>query len=273
MNILGCFKVVPDLEMLSDEDWAADEKNMVNVSFVKNLWNCFDESALEMILKLSDLSESFNMLLQPAALTIGGNDCDAYLKTLYALGYKKAVRIECDQDLRFWPELTARLIAEYVSQKSSQDVIVMGRQSPEGDNGKTPLLTAEELGWPCITQVIDIKPVDEKHLKIKSQTDDGILTQIIETPCVLSVGNAPNSYLRVPTLKDRMRLGKQPIDVFTMENFNLSDEFMNASQEYRITELTKIDTNREGIIITGDTAEEKAYKLYHMYLKGRLDKL
>ena len=92
---------------------------------------------------------------------------------MYALGFSHAVRVEAEEDvdLRFCPGLIADVTAKYVKETASQDVIVMGTQSSDGSNMKTPLLLAERLGWPCITQVTALEPVDEKHLRVTSQEE------------------------------------------------------------------------------------------------------
>ena len=257
--------------MLPEDDWVYDENFYIDVKYVKNMWNCFDESALEMMLKLSDLSEGFNVLYNLEALTIGNSKCDAYLRTLYALGYKKAVRVEYDDDLRFKPEMVAGTVAGYVNKKQNIDVVVMGRQTSDGNNEKTPLILAEYLGWPCITQVMKVEPVDENCLKIINETDEGVLTQIVKTPCIISVGNVSESYLRVPTLKDRMKLGKQPIELYTPEELYENPE--NIIERVELCNIEKVDNSRSGIIIEGNTPKEKAYKLYNEYLKERLEKL
>lgn len=273
MKILVCFKAVPDLEMLSDEDWVADSNLKIDVSFVKHMLNCFDESALEMTLKLSDNSEGFNVSFNLTALTIGDKKLNTYLKSLYALRFDKAVRIENNEDVRFVPEVIASVISQYVKESNNQDAIILGRQSGEGDNSKTPLLVAEMLEWPCITQVIKIEPDKEDTLKVSSMVDGGILTQIVKTPCVLSVGNAPNSYMRVPTLKDKMKYGKTPIDVLDIQEFNTQPLLDECCNDYELKTLEKISCKREGIIIEGATPAEKAQILYDSYLKGRLEKL
>ena len=257
--------------MLPEDDWVYDENFYIDVKYVKNMWNCFDESALEMMLKLSDLSEGFNVLFRFEALTIGNEKCDSYLRTLYALRYGKAVRVECNDDLRFRPELVARSVAGYVNKTGDKDVIVMGRQTSDGNNEKTPLILAEYLGWPCITNVMKMEPFDDNHIKVISEIDEGILTQVVKTPCVISVGNVAESYLRVPTLKDRMKLGKQPIEIYKPEDLGVTDELGQATVE--ICGLEKPDNGREGIIIEGSTPAEKALKLYNEYLKERLEKL
>ena len=92
--------------------------------------------------------------------------------------------------------------------------------------------------------------------------DDGRLRQRIQTPCVLSIGDAPNTYMRVPTLKDRLRSGKRPIEILSIKDFQLSDE----TEE--LIDLEVIHHRRAGILIEGKSPEEKARKLYEGHLKG-----
>ena len=82
MNILACFKTVPEVEMLTDEDWVIDKKLQIDTSFLKPTLNSYDESALEIALTLSDTSESVQVPVELTALTIAGSGADTILKTL-----------------------------------------------------------------------------------------------------------------------------------------------------------------------------------------------
>lgn len=73
-----------------------------------------------------------------------------WLRYLMALGFEDAVLLETVADLRFAPEFVARHIAEWQRQ-NPLDLIITGCQSSEGQNGQTPFLLAEMLGWPCFT--------------------------------------------------------------------------------------------------------------------------
>lgn len=224
-----------------------------------------------MMLKLSDLSEGFDVVYELNALTVGKQQHESFLKTLYALGYEHAVRGEAEEDvdIRFCPEVIADIVADYVTGKEPQDVVVMGTQSSDGSNMKTPLLLAEKLGWPCITQVISLEPADEGHLKVTSEEDGRTAVQVVKVPCVLAVGNAPCAYLRVPTLKAKMKLGKKPVEHITPDWQRLT----GAPQPVEITGLNRVDDSRDTVLITGDTPEEKADRLFEAYLKGRLEKI
>ena len=77
MKLLACFKVVPDMEAINSTDWEVTDSLSVDLSYVRLVWNCFDESSLEMLLKLSDLSEGFPALVNLWALTVGQKNADS----------------------------------------------------------------------------------------------------------------------------------------------------------------------------------------------------
>ena len=266
MNILVCFICVPDLSMLDRRDWVVDRNLRIETGFLKPTLNIYDESALEIALTLSDASESVNLPMELTALTIAGPDATPVLKTLNALRFNRVARIDSRDDLRFKPLTVAAVLTQYVRERAPQDVLILGRQAGIGDNAKTHLLAAEMLGWPCITQVTGIEPADAGRLTVTSRVDDGRLRQQIQTPCVLSVGDAPNTYLRVPTLKDRMHYGKRPIETLSIGDFKLPHE----TEE--LVDLEVMTHSRPGILIQGETPEIKAGKLYEEYLKKRLQK-
>ena len=262
MNILVCFTTTPEVEMLTDEDWVIDKNLQIDTSFLKPTLDSYDESALEIALKLFDASENIKVPLELNALTIAGSGANTILKTLKALRFKRVVRIDSHEDLRFRPMAVASVLTQYVLKHAPLDVLLLGRQTSIGENTRTHLLVAEMLGWPCITEAIRIELVDRNHLVVTHQMDDGRLRQRIQTPCVLSIGDAPNTYMRVPTLKDRLRSGKRPIEILSIKDFQLSDE----TEE--LIDLEVIHHRRAGILIEGKSPEEKARKLYEGHLKG-----
>lgn len=267
MNILVCFIAAPDLDKLIAEDWVIDKNLQIDISFLKPILSSYDESAIEIALKLSDASEKIKVSIDLNALTIGSTPATTILKTLNALRFKRVVRIDSHDDFRFRPMAIASILSQFVYKQAPQDVLFMGRQSSVGENAKTPLLVAEMLGWPCITQVAGVELVDENHLMVTSQVDDGQIRQQIQTPCVLSFGDAPNMFLRVPTLKNRMLYGKRTIEIQSTTDFQLPDE------TEVLMDLKIITHKRQGLFIEGETPEQKAKELYEVYLKERLEKL
>ncbi len=276
MRLLGCFKAVPALDLLADEDWAPDDRQRIDTEYVKLEWNCFDEGALEMMRRLSELSEGLDVVYEMDALTVGKKKTESFLKILYALGFSHAVRIEAEEGEYFPPEAVAGLIASYVEKREEDrkyDVVVTGTQSADGSHMKTPYLLAEMLGWPCISQVTGIEPAGEHHLKVTSQAGGGRKVQLLRPPCVLAVGNAPCAYLKVPTLKDKMSLGKRPIEQIAYEGLPRQGKDRRKESEEKLIELRPVDRSRHTVLIEGDSPKEKAAIYYEQYLKGRLEKL
>lgn len=275
MRILGCFKAVPALDLLTEKDWVANDRQRVDTEYVKLEWNCFDEGALEMMRRLSEYSEGLDAVFELEALTIGKKKADSFLKILYALGFSHAARVEAEDGEYYPPERTAKLIAAYAGRRSdaeAYDVIVTGIQSADGNYGKTPYLTAELLGWPCISQVTAMEPAEGACLKVTSKTDKGTKVQIVRPPCVLAVGNAPCAYLRVPTLRDKMGPGKRPIEYLAPEDL-LSETDISGPGSERLFAAAPVDRRRNTVLIEGCSPEEKADIYYEQYLKGRLEKL
>jgi len=273
MNVLVCFKILPDLDQLSVSDWLVDGCSRVETRFVKKIINPYDESALELALKLADQARGKALTSNLNALTIADSEANLTLKSLRALGYQEAVRIEADRDLDFAPENVATLIAAYVLSTDRLDLIMMGRQSGVGDNAKTPLLTAELLQWPCITQVTAVEKDSAGTYKVTAMTDEGTVIRVIEPPCVLAVGNAPSSTLRVPTLKAIKEQAEIPVKTYTADELRNATPHLPLKPDAELLKIEVVNRKREGIIIEGADATEKAQILYQSYLKGWLAEL
>ncbi len=258
MNILVGFNIEPDVEKLIGDDWLVENGFDIDTSFLKPILNSYAESALEMALKLVQQSSKQIVL---TALTIAPKGAGPILRTLNALPFDQIVRIEHRSDLRFAPLTVAAVLSQYVQKYAHQDVLLLGHQSSIGANARTHLLVAEMLGWPCITRVTRIAIRGPNQLEVVSQADGGWLRQQIKTPCVLSIGEAPNTYLRVPTLKDRMRLGRRPLIELPLNSFDLPQE------TEMLTKLEVMQQRRSGVRVSGRRPEEIAQKLLDEHLK------
>jgi len=271
MDILVCFKIVPDLDMLSGGDWIIYNNFQVNTSFARKTINPYDESALELVLKLNEDAIENNLDLKLTALTIGENGSKRILKNLYALKYDHVVMVKCDFDIRFNSMVVSRMIYQYINNIRKQQVIILGNQSNEGDNAKTPLLLAERLGVPCVNSVINIKLSEQDGcLDITSIIDNLMIEQTIKPPVVLVIGNVPNSYIRVPTLKDKMRYSKKEIEVYTLKDLNIKENKIEEKNDCQLINLFYEKNEKSCRFIQEQNPSENANVLYEAYLKERL---
>lgn len=265
MNLLLAIKVAPDLGMLAKSDWQPDERLQIDTRFARRLLSGYDESAAEMVLMLRDERE-----LNLSVLTVADAMAEPALKQLMALEYQQAVRIEppAEWDLRFNPATVAALIAAYQQHMGSQQVIVMGAQSLEGQNSQTPLLLAERLGWPCITGVCQLAAAEEvRALRVTRQTAYGQEVMTVMPPLVLVVGNSQQaSALRVPTLMQKLAAGKLQVQRLSPTDLAIAEQ---PTSDVQLCGLSYVEHRRAGVVIEGDSVEQKVQRLCQDYLRER----
>lgn len=272
MKIAVCFKIMADYGRLSEKDWTWDEGYFVDTHFVRCIFNCFDESALEMALTLSETWENASDPPELTALTVDDGQGDLFLKHLTALGYHHAVRIQCSSeiDLRFNPLAISLLISTYIKRKGHQ-LVILGMQGAEGDNGQTGFLVAERLGWPCIREVTEVGGAGSSGcLEVTSRTHGATVIQTVRFPMVLIMGHSSNSpYLRVPTLKQKLNAKKKPLRLVSDIELGFDkDALMDKGNV--LMDLQRPQANHACVFLEGNTSREQAQHLYERYLKDRL---
>ncbi len=205
MRLLASFKICPNLELLK-EDIVVTEKMGIDTHFLPNIINCYDESALELVLRLRDKTE--NDAIELSAFTAGNEQTELTLKSLRALGFTHTIRARDNQkEIDFHPEIVAESLASYVK-KNPQDCIILGKEAPVGNHGIMAQLVAEKLHYPSVSSVIDIVETDQKSVTVVVSDEGRMQKQTIKFPCVICVGNAVISKLRVATLRERMAVSK-----------------------------------------------------------------
>lgn len=206
MRLLVSFKICPDLELLREEDMVLTEEMGMDTHFLPNIINCYDESALELALRLRD--KTTDLPVEVSAFTVGNEQAELTLKSLRALGFVHTVRAEDEQGhTGFAPEIIAETIAAYV-RENPQDCILLGKEAPVGNQGIMAELVAEKIKYPLIGPIIDILSINQESVTVLVSNEGRIQKQIVRVPCVLCVGNAVISKLRAATLRERMKVSK-----------------------------------------------------------------
>lgn len=206
MKLFVAFKICPDLDLLREEDIVITEEMGMDTHFLPNIINCYDESALELVLRARDNAK--NQLIELTAFTLGNEHSEITLKSLRALGYQNTIRaVDEHNETRFQAETVAETIACYIK-KHHQDCILIGKEAPVENQGVMAQLVARKTEYPLIGTVIDILEIEESYVTVLVQNAGEIVKEKIACPCVLCIGNAVISKLRVPTLRQRMQSAK-----------------------------------------------------------------
>ena len=202
MKIGVCFKIVPDFEEVPIEEWSSESGP--DFTYVKKMYGCFDEAALETALCLKDSCKQSNIDVETVAVTAGVSDgavSESLLRGLFAAGFDDVVILpETDP---FDPESTARALAQRLHE-TKVDLIFTGRSTGPNDSGLVPYYLAQELGFPIIGEVTSAKWDDGVVLACKGSSPTKA-----NLPCVVTVGDSETPILRLFPLKARMEAQKK----------------------------------------------------------------
>jgi electron transfer flavoprotein alpha/beta subunit len=282
LRIVVGFKVTPDYEALRAPDWARAAGGAAEsgggpgapeTRYVRRVLGVFDEAALELALRLRDARAEAGLETSLAAFSVAAREADPFLQTLQALGFERAARVDPRAALDFAPRVTAAVIATYLRRIGSPDVLLLGSRCGPGESGAVPFLVADELGLPCVTEVTDVQIASRGRLRVTFAAGGGWIRATIAPPCVLAVGNAVVSMLRVPTLKDRLAVRERSLDVLSSGELGVDAAAALAGEPTVLASLETIDRERAGTIVAGRTPEEKARALYETQLRARLERL
>ena len=263
MKLLVCFKMTYDLDDVSAREWNRCLEDTGEPAFFKEMINVFDESALELALRLADDARALGCDAEATALTVGKDLPEIVARNLFAAQFDHVVRVKYDKDLRFHPDITAGIISRFIVENGGFDLILTGRQAGVGDNAITHLLVAETLGLPCVLDIIDAV-YTQNGIRAKSIVDEGVLHQTITMPVVLAVGNALHPYLRIATLRERLAASQKCADEIEYKDLQAPDRELS---NVLYSGLAREKKHRGCLMIEADTAEEKVRLLYESCLK------
>jgi len=217
MRITVLFQIVPDITKAAESDWSRDPLCPLTGTLPR-IPDAFDESALELALRLRDSRRMCEEETSLCGITFGGEDGDRlFYQRLFALGFHQITRI--DGKVSYYdPRAKVRLLAN-AAQHS--DLVLCGTKSGLGGSGMTGFLVAELLGIPAIPDVSSIESFSNDPLLQISSESNG-LHRILRAPVplVLMVGNTENARLRVPSLRARMSAASQQITTLPASVFS-----------------------------------------------------
>lgn len=256
MNILLAFKAEPDLSMLAETDWQASARSGTGPdrTLMRSLMGNDEQGAAELML----LARETNPALELSAVTLGDERALPALRNLAALGFSRQTLLLSRDDLRFAPTFVAEQLATQVRAHNSQ-LVLLGSQSSEGQNGQTAWLLAEMLGWPCLSSVCGLR-VDGDGFAVECEDLHQRSLWHVDRPAVLRVNNRGQMALRVPGMRARLAAAKAEIE---------QHECDAAVSVVSCLSLERHIARRNGIMIN-EPAKQAAQRLWNDYLVQRM---
>ncbi len=207
MEILVCVKQVPDTAEVKIDP----VKHTVIRAGVPNIFNPFDQNALEAALQLKDADKEVKVTL----LSMGPDQAKDVLKEGLAMGADDAYLVS-DRKLGGSDTLaTGYALAQAVKKVAAEkgieqfDIILCGKQAIDGDTAQVGPQIACELGIPQITYARDIK-VEGNKVTVQQENEEGYIVTEAQFPVLITAVKDLNEP-RFPTIRGTMKAKRREI--------------------------------------------------------------
>lgn len=184
----------------------------VETQSVKMSMNPFDEIALEEAIRLREK----NIASEVVVVTIGTEACLETLRQGLALGANRAILVKTDKT---YCALNIAKILQSIVVKEAPQLVIMGKQSIDGDNNQTPQMLAALLDWPQATYASKLN-VHQDKIEVAREIDGGLESLSLSLPAVVSTDLRLNEP-RYATLPNIMKAKQKPLDIVVCDELDL----------------------------------------------------
>ncbi len=227
-RILVCLKRVVDyaVRVRVTRDGVATDGAKMSI-------NPFDEIALEEALRLRDRGEAQEVVV----VSVGGPEVHQQLRTGLAMGADRAIHVDGPAALE--PITIARALHALV-QREQPDLVLLGKQSIDGDNNQTGQMLAALWQRPqaCFASKVVLRG---GALEVTREVDAGLETIAIELPAVVTSDlrlNEPR-YVKLPEM---LKAKRKPLDVVPLDALGVT-----ATAQFRTRATRPPDPRPPGI--------------------------
>lgn len=125
-------------------------------------------------------------LFQVIAVSIGPKQAQETLRTALAMGADKAIHIQTDKrtDQEVLPLAVAKMMKNIAEREQAQ-LVLLGKQSIDGDNAQTGPMLSAMLDWPIATFAAKLN-FDGQEVAVERETDSGTETVTMGLPAVVT---------------------------------------------------------------------------------------
>ncbi|MDP2646796.1 MAG: electron transfer flavoprotein subunit beta/FixA family protein [Desulfobacterales bacterium] len=245
MKILTTIKKVVDVELNIKVDHGAIVED--GLQYVMNAW---DENAVETTVQIKEKNNAETTLVSIG----GGEDNTKIIRKAYAMGIDNGIQIDDPALARADSSVYAKVLQK-VYEKGNYDLVITGKQAQDTDSGQTGIMLAEYLGLPCVSNVIAMEVMDERHLRVSRLGDAGTEIVELELPAVVTVDVSINEP-RLPQMRSIMMAKKKGIEVMDLAALGTShDQVGGGALKSEVAEFIVPETRKGGQKFEGDAAE------------------
>jgi len=185
----------------------------VDLNNVKMAINPFCEIAVEEAVRLKEAGTVSEII----AVSVGESSCQEQIRTALALGADRGIHVEVEGK----PEpLSIAKLLKGVIEKESPDLVIMGKQSIDGDNNQTGQMLGALTGMGQGTFASEIKIADGA-IEVIREVDGGLQTVALTLPAIITTDLRLNEP-RYASLPNIMKAKKKPLDTYTPEDLSVA---------------------------------------------------
>ncbi len=178
----------------------------VDLNNVKMAINPFCEIAVEEAIRLREAGTATEVI----AVSVGDKSCQEQIRTALALGADRGIQVETEGAVE--PLVVAKLLKGVVEKEQPQ-LVILGKQSIDGDNNQTAQMLGALTGMPQGTFASEVS-VDGDKLNVTREVDGGLQTVSLNLPAIVSTDLRLNEP-RYASLPNIMKAKKKQLDVYT----------------------------------------------------------
>jgi electron transfer flavoprotein beta subunit len=178
----------------------------VDLNNVKMSINPFCEIAVEEAVRLKEKGIATEIVV----VSVGDKTSQEQIRTALALGGDRGVLVETADELQ--PLAIAKLLKAVVDKEQPQ-LVILGKQSIDGDNNQTGQMLAALTGYAQATFASQLT-VDGDKASVMREVDGGMQTLDLKLPLIVTTDLRLNEP-RYASLPNIMKAKKKQLDVLT----------------------------------------------------------
>lgn len=216
------------------------DQSGIELANVKMSMNPFCEIAVEEAVRLKEKGVATEIIV----VSIGDAKSQETIRTGLAMGGDRGILVQTDAAVE--PLGVAKLLAAVVK-KETPDIVILGKQSIDGDNNQTGQMLAALLGWGQATFASKVEKTDA-GFNVTREIDGGLETLAVKLPAIITTDLRLNEP-RYAALPNIMKAKSKPLA--TMTPADLGVDIAPRVTVLKVTEPEK----RKGGVKVKDVAE------------------
>jgi electron transfer flavoprotein beta subunit len=222
------------------------DQSGVDLANVKMSMNPFDEIAVEEAVRLKEGKEhhAAGTADEIVVVSIGVTQAQETIRTALAMGADRGIVVQSDRDLE---TVAVANLMKAVVDEEKPDLVLMGKQSIDGDNNAVGQMLAALLDWPQATFAGKLG-VDGGKATGASEVDGGLQTVAAELPAVVTVDLRLNTP-RYASLPNIMKAKKKEIAVKAVADYGV-----DVADRLKVVKVTEPPKRSAGVKVA-DAAE------------------